>query len=138
MSRSAREPPACSKLSIILFACVGLILGQSCCREASQEPQSIKVGDLRYPLRPVDKSVPIDLTNVELVGWSERNRDEMAHALGRIAATNLHIKRVDFAWDMAARVSIKGERFDWFLYLSKEPNGMWRFVRWEAYDMQPY
>ena len=114
--------------TLALLACGG-------CHQEAQDEDFIRISGSSYSLKPAGQSVPIDLTGVELVACSDQEREQIAHCLGRISATNLDIRKIVVAWaekPMVARVSIGP---DWYIYLARQTNGTWQFDGWSGYDL---
>ena len=116
--------------------CIVYLLVQSGCECDSPEMERVLIRDRFYEIRSVAQSVPYDLSNVELVACSEQEKHGIAACLGRIAATDLDIRKITIAWaerPMAARVELGR---DCYLYLSRRNNGTWEVEEAIQYDLQ--
>jgi hypothetical protein len=104
-------------------------------REQSPKPGTFLLGTNFYELRPLDQSVPVDLSHAELVECSDKEAIGIARCLGRIVGAPIEVQRVAVAWfsePLAARVFVRVSLWDYEFYLGKETNGEWRIASYNG------
>jgi hypothetical protein len=92
--------------------------------------ESVVIEGRKYGLLPKTKAVPVDLNNVEMVGYcSTEEKLEIANCLGRIPLAGLLVSRITVVWPaerVAAEVVLgrTGNRRT-TLFLVKNRDGSW-------------
>lgn len=110
---------------LLLAVPASLLLGG--CGPKESHPDTIVLWGQEYSVKPANAARPLDFSGVEFIGaCPEADRRAIAFCLGRIAVSNLPVKRIWLAWSerpTAARVQVGNQ----YIYLVR-CDGEWHIA----------